>query len=121
MEEPEQVEQQTKAVETTKEVEENAKEPVQADQTKAVGPAEEKVDEEEKDVTAVADEKTPKEAEAETEASKEEKEAPVIVPVPVPADAPRTKTSPPKEAGMEVEYDEEFGTSQVGISGFCCE
>lgn len=62
---------------------------------------------------AIPDEEAQADPEEE-EAQEEENEAPAVVPVVVPVASPKSETPPPnEESGMEVSFDEEFGTSQV--------
>mmetsp|Transcript_33531 Transcript_33531/g.60402 ORF Transcript_33531/g.60402 Transcript_33531/m.60402 type:complete len:341 (-) Transcript_33531:155-1177(-) len=105
-----------------KEEEEKEEEPDELEEAKEEENPEEAravADEEEPEEGAVADEEAPEEEEVvpddEEEEAPEEREAPTIVPVPIiiPAIAPRSKTPQPDESGMEMEFDEEFGTSQI--------
>mmetsp|Transcript_12488 Transcript_12488/g.26580 ORF Transcript_12488/g.26580 Transcript_12488/m.26580 type:complete len:374 (-) Transcript_12488:140-1261(-) len=111
-------EQTTRAVGEEKEKEQTTRD---VEETKEEQTTEDTPDEENPTAAAaVVEEETPEEEEVfssavDAEAPPAEDESPVIVPVPVviPAVVPRSQTPPPEEEGMEIEIDEEFGTSQV--------
>lgn len=58
------------------------------------------------------------ESQIETKEEEKAKEAPAVIPVPVPVVPLTSQTQSREESGMEVGFDEEFGTSQVM---FCCD